>query len=207
VTDQGRVFLVLLPILIGSLTMHELAHAWVAWRLGDPTAKLLGRLTLNPISHIDPLGIGVFVVSYFALAFPIGWARPVPIQPAYFRHPKRDMAIVAIAGPMANFLIAYLLLEYAIHAPHGTFATEVLAKAIAVNITLGVFNLIPVPPLDGSRVVGAAMSDDTYRRWLGLDTYGIAIIFGMMFLFRTQFTSALGTLIHDVADAMQRLSF
>jgi Zn-dependent protease len=207
VSEQGRVFLIVLPILLVSLTLHELAHAWVAWRLGDPTAKMLGRLTFNPVSHIDPVGVGVFVVSYFAFDFPIGWARPVPISPGNFRHPKRDMAVVALAGPVANFLIAYLLLLYATHLPHGTLATDALAKAFSVNVTLGVFNLIPIPPLDGSRVVGALMNDDTYDRWLGLDLYGLVVLLGVMFLFRNTFTDTLTDLVTDVAHAMQRLTF
>jgi Zn-dependent protease len=207
VTESGRVFLIVLPILLVSLTLHELAHAWVAWRLGDPTAKMLGRLTLNPISHIDPIGVGVFVVSYFAFEFPIGWARPVPITPGNFRRPKRDMAIVALAGPLANFVIAYLLLLYAVHAPHGELLTDALAKAFGINVTLGIFNLIPIPPLDGSRVVGALMDDDTYDRWLGLDVYGLVVLFGAMFLFRTTFTSALTELVTDVADVMRKLAF
>jgi Zn-dependent protease len=103
--DLGT-FALLFPIVLVSLTLHELAHAWVAWRLGDPTAKSQGRLTLNPIVHLDPLGTLMFVLTALIANLPFGWARPVPVDPRYFRRAKEGMAIVAAAGPLMNFLLA-----------------------------------------------------------------------------------------------------
>src|SRR4051794_21524578 len=101
-------FLYLIPIFIGSLTLHELAHGWVAYRLGDPTAKFLGRLSPNPLVHLDPLGTAMFLLSYWT-GFLFGWAKPVPVDPRNFRgHPQRGMALVGAAGPAMNFLLAIL---------------------------------------------------------------------------------------------------
>ena len=142
-----RTFLYLLPVVLASLTLHELAHAWVAWRLGDPTAKREGRLTLNPVVHIDPIGTLMFVVTGLAAGLPFGWAKPVPVNPGYFRRPKEGMAIVAVAGPIMNFLIALVCFAVLRHVNMSSEAFEVLRLAWIVNVVLGIFNLIPVPPL------------------------------------------------------------
>ena len=138
------------PALLLAVTIHELAHGWVADRLGDPTARTLGRLTLNPVPHIDPLGALAFVLAGF------GWAKPVPVNPRYFRHPLRDMACVAAAGPLSNFLVAFLSLVAAETLPRlvsvrfiATPLAGTLEYVYAFNLALGIFNLIPIPPLDG----------------------------------------------------------
>lgn len=160
-------FLLSLPIVLLALSVHETAHGFVAYKLGDPTAKSLGRLTLNPIKHIDPIGF----ICMLLLGF--GWAKPVPINSRYFKKPRRDMALTALAGPMSNIAMAAIftaLLKLAdmlftyvnsIGFPsHLAFtlskcALLMLYYGISLNITLAIFNLLPIPPLDGSRIITA----------------------------------------------------
>jgi Zn-dependent protease len=202
--DLGT-FALLLPIVLVSLTLHELAHAWVAWRLGDPTAKSQGRLTLNPIVHLDPLGTLMFVLTALIANLPFGWARPVPVDPRYFRRAKEGMAIVAAAGPLMNFLLALACWGVVRHVELSGQWAEVLEKAYIVNLVLGIFNLIPVPPLDGSRILGALMDDATYARWIRLDQYGMLVVFGAFFLFQEQFTRVLTDVIIHVTRVMDVL--
>ena len=198
-------FLYLLPIVLGSLTLHELAHAWVAWRLGDPTAKQEGRLTLNPLAHIDPLGTLMFVVTALEAGLPFGWARPVPVNPNYFRRPKEGMAVVAVAGPLMNFAVALVCLAAIRHIDMSAQTFEVLRLAWIVNVVLGVFNLIPLPPLDGSRVVGVLMDNATYARWVSFDQYGMVAVFVLFFVFRDQFSVVMGDTLVFVRDVMDVL--
>lgn len=151
--DPAGAFLALLwklPALLIAVTLHELAHALTADRLGDPTPRLAGRITLNPLPHIDPLGAIAFVVAGF------GWARPVPVSAANLRRPTRDMALVAAAGPLTNFVVAFVALVALVWmrrmlADTGLAdgATRVLLFVFQFNLALGIFNLIPLPPLDG----------------------------------------------------------
>ena len=198
-------FLYLLPIVLASLTLHELAHAFVAWRLGDPTAKQEGRLTLNPLVHMDPIGTLMFVVTGLAAGLPFGWAKPVPVNPGYFRRPKEGMAIVAIAGPLMNFLVALVCFAVIRHVDMSTQTFEVLRLAWIVNVVLGLFNLIPVPPLDGSRVLGVLMGDATYVRWVSFDQYGMLIVFGLFIVFRDQFANVMADALLFVRDVMDVL--
>lgn len=200
-----RTFLLLLPIVLVSLTLHELAHAWVAWRLGDPTAKSQGRLTLNPLAHLDPMGTLMFVLTALIANLPFGWARPVPVDPRYFRRAKEGMAIVAAAGPLMNFVLALVCWAVVNHVELSSRGVEVMEKAYIVNLVLGIFNLFPVPPLDGSRIIGAVMSDATYVRWIRLDQYGMLVVFGAFFLFQDQFTRVLNDLIIHVTRVMDVL--
>ena len=188
-----------------SLTLHELAHAWVAWRLGDPTAKSQGRLTLNPLAHLDPMGTLMFVLTALIANLPFGWARPVPVDPRYFRRAKEGMAIVAAAGPLVNFVLALVCWAVVRHVGLSSEGVEVMEKAYIVNLVLGLFNLIPVPPLDGSRIIGAIMDDATYVRWIRLDQYGMLVVFGAFFLFQDQFTRVLNDLIIHVTRVMDVL--
>jgi Zn-dependent protease len=139
-----------IPALLVAVTVHEVAHALVADRLGDPTARRLGRITLNPLPHIDPIGALAFVLAGF------GWAKPVPVNALNFRHPVRDMVWVAAAGPLSNFLAAFAALvavRLVAQMGPGEFVGEPLGKMLVLiyvfNLVLGVFNLIPLPPLDG----------------------------------------------------------
>ncbi|MGH7279502.1 MAG: site-2 protease family protein, partial [Candidatus Rokuibacteriota bacterium] len=137
-----------IPALLLAVTVHEVAHGLVADRLGDPTARRLGRLTLNPLPHIDPLGALAFIVAGF------GWAKPVPVNAANLRNPARDMVVVAAAGPVSNFLLAFVgLVAFVLARPlGGTFMApvgEMLLWVFQFNVALGIFNLIPLPPLDG----------------------------------------------------------
>jgi Zn-dependent protease len=145
-----------LPALLIAVTLHELAHAITADRLGDPTPRRAGRITLNPLPHIDPLGAIAFVVAGF------GWARPVPVSAANLRHPARDMALVAGAGPLTNFVVAFLALLLLVTVRRmlvDTAVTGGLARVLLTtfqfNLALGIFNLLPLPPLDGGHFLAA----------------------------------------------------
>jgi Zn-dependent protease len=203
VSPDVETFLILVPIFLGSMTLHEIAHGYVAYRLGDPTAKMLGRLSPNPIVHMDPLGTAMFAISYFGGGFLFGWAKPVPVDPRNLRgHVQRSMALIGAAGPITNFILATL---FAIPLAHGSYSltvTKVLYYAFAVNIVLGVFNLLPVPPLDGSRIVGGFMNRTTYLKWAALDQYGMIVVLSLFLLFSTQFTILLKGGTEHVADAI-----
>ena len=190
----------LLPILVVSMVLHEMAHGYVANRLGDPTARMLGRLSPNPVRHVDPLGSAMFAISWIASggSFLFGWAKPIPVQPRFFNHPQRDFAIVAIAGPLTNIAVAYVLAlvlsltglvalgpgDAIFYTGDPGLADRVLVQAFLLNIWLAIFNMIPIPPLDGSRVVGAFMPRPMAEAWLRLDQYGMLILMGMIFFFR-----------------------
>ncbi len=205
--DDLRTFLLTLPVLLVAMVLHELAHGLVAWRLGDPTAKMMGRLSLNPIRHLDRLGTAMFAVTFFAgvalhlPGFAIGWAKPVPVVPEHFRSPQRGMALVAAAGPLTNFLIAGLFAAIVFNVQLDGTAFDVVVLALLVNVTLFLFNLLPVPPLDGSRVVGAVMNDRMYERWLALDRYGVAVIIAAVLIFNRQFQA----ILTDSSDAIVRM--
>jgi Zn-dependent protease len=200
-----RTFALLAPCVLVSLALHELAHAWTAWKLGDPTAREQGRLTLNPLRHLDPVGTAVFAVTALAAATPFGWAKPVPVQPRYFRRPKEGMALVAAAGPATNFLLALLALVLLVHTDIGGQAREVTYYAYLVNVVLGIFNLIPIPPLDGSRIVGVFMSDATYRQWARLDAYGMIAVVALIFVFRDESSELLVSAYDAVTSVMERV--
>jgi Zn-dependent protease len=202
-----ELFLYLAPIIIASLVLHELAHAVVATRLGDPTPREDGRLTVNPLAHLDPLGTLMFGVTYFLSSVIFGWAKPVHVQPAYFRRPQQDMALVALAGPATNLVIAVVCAAALVHAglELGDDLRLLLARVYEVNLVLALFNLIPVPPLDGSRLVGAFMDRGTYTRWSALDAYGMFVIFGVIVFFREQFNEVFIAAINTSTDVIRTL--
>ena len=172
--------------LIFAITVHEVAHGWVANQRGDATAKMLGRLTLNPAKHIDPVGtILVPAVLYFTGSpFLFGWAKPVPINFNALKSPKQDMILVALAGPVSNFIMALLWLlvvAFTLDMPD-QFLLKMAGFGIAINLILGVFNLLPLPPLDGSRVVSALLPNHLAYQYNKLEVYGLYILLGLLFL-------------------------
>jgi Zn-dependent protease len=195
-------FLYLIPFLVVSLVLHELAHALAATWLGDPTPRDDGRLTVNPVVHLDPLGTLMFVLTALVSDFIFGWAKPVMVQPRHFRRPQLDMALVAAAGPATNFLIALACVGLLVHGDFTGTTFDVLVRAYEVNIVLGVFNLIPIPPLDGSRIVGAILPQGMYVRWSQLDQVGMLALFGLIFVFNDQFWQVFGEVLNRSTDFM-----
>ena len=173
----------LAPVLF-AITLHEAAHGWVANKLGDPTAKRLGRITINPIKHIDPMGT-IVVPLFLAMISPfvMGWAKPVPVEPRYFKSPLVDMALVAVAGPVSNFFMAciwamFIKLVYLSLDQSQTlvFLTEMGKNGIIINIVLMVLNLLPIPPLDGGRVVAGILPPRIALPFMQLERFGMIII-------------------------------
>jgi Zn-dependent protease len=167
------------PAILFGLTIHEFSHGWVAWRLGDPTAKMMGRLTLNPLKHLDPIG----TIALFLFRF--GWAKPVPIDPRNFRHPTRDMAISGLAGPAANLLTAAaagLILRMLDLFHVGGFALTLTYYFVLFNLILCFFNLLPIPPLDGSRLLYHLLPPNLAAGYARLERYGFIILIGIIFL-------------------------
>ena len=168
-------FLTLLLSAVASLfciTFHELSHGYAAYRLGDPTAKRAGRLSLNPIRHVDIFGFLMMMVAH------VGWAKPVPVNPGYFKDPKRGMALTALAGPASNFLMAGLALILGSllfwFGPDGQWVAYmllVLSYTAVLSVGLGLFNLIPIPPLDGAKIFYAVLPDRLYRTMLRYERY------------------------------------
>jgi Zn-dependent protease len=195
-------FLLVLPILLASLTLHELAHGLTATALGDPTPREHGRLTLNPIPHLDPIGTLLLVVTLLTTTYAFGWAKPVLVNPGYFRRPREGMAIVAAAGPATNFVLALACLVPIRYADPSEQLTEVLSVAFQINVVLAFFNLLPIPPLDGSRVVAVLMSREVYARWARFDQYGFLVLLAMVFLFRDQFQEIYLRTMNAVAGIM-----
>ncbi len=173
-------------VLFTAITVHEFSHGYVAYKLGDPTAKYSGRLSLNPIKHLDIWGALCMVV------FGFGWAKPVPINPMYFRDRKRDTAIVSLAGPLSNIVLTFLssvvfALYYAfvyVRVPSNfltNFIYTVFIQLAVVNIGFAVFNLIPLPPLDGSKILGMFLSQDNYMRLLSYERFGFPVLMILSF--------------------------
>jgi len=168
--------LYVIPALLLGLTLHELAHAAVAYKLGDPTAKNLGRLTLNPIKHLDPLGTIMLLVFHF------GWAKPVPVNPLYFRGDRqKGMLWVSLAGPATNLLIALAgAVVFKLLMPQGQALRIILWLIIDINVILAVFNLIPVPPLDGSKILAGLLPGKYSHVIYNLEKYGFIILILLM---------------------------
>ena len=180
--------LLIYPLLVFSVILHEVAHGLVALGQGDETALVSGRLTLNPVSHLDPVGSVIFPLMCVALKLPaFGWAKPVPINPNRFRHRRSGVFLVSLAGPFTNFLIAALLAGamYVLGAKTSLlqgfpFLPSVIAQVVLLNLVLAVFNLFPIPPLDGSRLVSAVLPPSLALRYNSLEPYGLFIVMGLL---------------------------
>jgi len=176
--DADMIFRI--PALLIALTVHEYAHARAAVTLGDPTPRLLGRLTLNPVAHLDPIGLIMLWL------FKFGWAKPVPINPSYFKNYRQDMLIVSLAGPASNMLLA-LLTAFLIgilakmQLLNGSWI-KVLWMTYSYNIVLAIFNLIPIPPLDGSKILASILPGQQGRIFDQIEQYGPFILMGLVYI-------------------------
>lgn len=196
-----------LPLVLLAFALHEMAHAYVATWFGDPTPREHGRKTLNPIRHLDPIGTIMLVVSMLLFGFPFGFAV-TPVNDTKMRKPRLHGALTSLAGPMVNIILcgisalAFIFvlenadLDGAFHLGNAVnpLIIEIPLYAMIFNAFLAVFNLLPIPPLDGGRIVGSFMRPDLAREWRKLDEYGIFIILGLVFIGGASFTAFLGTL-------------
>lgn len=177
--------LISLAIFFCAVIVHEYSHAWVANFFGDPTAKTRGRLTLNPLAHIDPFGTIILPALLILTRAPVlfGWAKPVPVNFANLGHPKRDMIWVGLAGPASNLIMAAVCaLGIRLFSPLNEIAAVLVLKFILINIVLAIFNLIPLPPLDGSRVLMGLAPLVVARQIARLEPYGFVLLFALLYL-------------------------
>ncbi len=193
-------------VLFTAISVHEFSHGYVAYKLGDPTAKSMGRLTLNPLAHLDPLGALMMIFCRF------GWANPVPVNPYYFKEPKKDMALVAIAGPLSNIVLAFLsctvyafLYIFALKFQLASnvavsFLLELFIACAELNISFAVFNLIPFPPLDGSKILFSILPNEAYNRLLTYERYGTIVL--IILSFSGILGNILGVVINPFVDLL-----
>jgi len=182
-------FIILAPPLLLALTFHEFSHGFVAFSLGDPTAKNNGRLTMNPLRHLDPIG----TIAFFFIKF--GWAKPVPVNPLNFKNPRKDMLWVALAGPVSNVFLAIIsailtktvwFIASAVPYSHILEAilvpfNQMLIASVWINLVLAIFNFLPIPPLDGSRILSGILPEDMARSYASIEQYGFIIILLLAF--------------------------
>jgi Zn-dependent protease len=187
--DIGKIALVV-PGFLLAITVHEFTHGYIAYRLGDPTAKLAGRLTFNPIRHLDPIGTLMLVVTQL-----FGWAKPVPVDPRYLRSPRKDMLWISLGGPAANLAVA-MILALAFHATLFLFGDAITANqgsslilkplvyillyGIQINVVLAIFNLIPIAPLDGAKILGGMLPRRQAYELEKLEPYGFLILIALL---------------------------
>ena len=210
--NPDEIVAILLAFVVAT-TIHEFMHAWTAWRLGDDTAARLGRISLNPVLHFDPLGfIGMVLIAIGFFA--VGWGKPVPVNPSRFRlrgprNQRIGMGVVAIAGPLSNVAQAAIVgIPYRIAVERGTDlgrAETYIFWFVLVNILLAGFNLIPIPPLDGSRILAAVLPNFWYPLIVQLERYGLAILFILFFVGRFGDTSILASIYSPVVQELSGL--
>jgi len=204
-----QVIILLIPPILLALTFHEYMHGWAAYKMGDPTAKMAGRLTMNPIAHLDPIGTLMLFLVHF------GWARPVPVDPRYFRNPKRDMLIVAAAGPLANMFLALLsgLLVRLFQSGYFNFLPlgvlqpvyTMVILSLQINLALAIFNLLPIPPLDGSKILMGLIPPryEAHLNWL--ERYGSFILMAVIIIGMVTNVSILGAFINPFVNYFSQL--
>jgi Zn-dependent protease len=201
--------LLLIPPMLLALTCHELAHAWVANRLGDPTPRMLGRLTINPLKHLDPIGtLAIFLTGMF------GWAKPVPVNPSNFRNPGKAMMWVALAGPVTNLCLAaiFAILAKVLIMSVGAFTLRtspllgpiyiMVNIGIVLNVALGIFNMVPIPPLDGSKVLMNILPYNRALAFSKIEPYGFIIL--MMLMFTGVLSRVMGPIIDITVGILTR---
>ncbi|MCL4200231.1 site-2 protease family protein [Patescibacteria group bacterium] len=167
-----------LVALVVAITIHEFAHAYAADRLGDPTPRVQGRLTLNPLAHLDPLGTLMILIARF------GWGKPVVFDPFNLRHPRRDAAIISLAGPASNLALATVLsvvLHSFLTTPYAMLIYVIIQPVIVMNVFLAIFNLVPIHPLDGFKIVGGILPREYARQWQELEPYGLIFLLFLVF--------------------------
>ena len=201
--------LITVPMVLIALMFHELAHGYVSIKLGDPTPRMQGRMTLNPIAHLDLVGTLLMIFTGF------GWAKPVQINPRYYKDPKKGMSLTALAGPLMNFLLAMLaMLLYGIYfiivSKTGLMAGAIhnvsylVMRFVTLNLCFMVFNFIPIPPLDGSRVASMFLPDNAYYKLMQLERYSMLII--MVLSLTGVFDSIIGTGVNLLYNGMARVA-
>ena len=202
------------PALLG-IILHEVAHGYVAFKRGDPTAGFLGRLTLNPLPHIDPVGLLVFVLTSVMGSFVFGWAKPVPVNPRHFRNPAKDLMYVALAGPLTNMLLALCfgvglkllltLMPPATWSQNTTwvFFLSMLQAGVVINFGLAWLNLLPIPPLDGSKILAYWLPGTVAWHYLRVERYGFIIL--LLLLGTGLLGYVLGPLVYGSAEGLLRL--
>lgn len=210
----SKIAIYLVPAMLG-IILHEVAHGYAAARLGDPTARLHGRLTINPLPHIDPMGLLVFVLTSLSGSFVFGWAKPVPVDPRYFANPRKGLMLTALAGPCTNFLLAILCAIFlwgALFLVPSSFwlanqdflvVLKALKAGVFINLGLAWLNLLPIPPLDGSKVVAYFLPVKLCVSYLKIERYGFLVL--LLLLMTGLLNSILKPLILDSSELL--LSF
>ncbi len=188
--DRLLYLIVASPFFILGIVLHEYAHGWVAWKLGDPTAKYYGRLTLDPRAHFDPIGALMFLISAM-IGVGFGWAKPVPVNFYNLHNPRRDTILVSIAGVGANILVALgCLFIYYLLKPFVPFLALFFGIGVAINLLLALFNLIPIPPLDGSKILAELLPRRYAYSYLRLEQYGPIVL--LIFIISPLFSYIIG---------------
>ena len=188
--NKTQLMILMTPVILFSLTVHEYSHGRMALRLGDDTAQRLGRLSFNPLRHLDILG----VLFFYFVGF--GWAKPVPVDPRNFEHPRRDMMYVAIAGPLSNIALAVCCSFFIrLISPEFSYLFVILAYGIWINVALAIFNMLPMYPLDGSSVLKGMVSQKIAEGMTNLDRFGAFLILGVFLLDHFAHTGILGTIL------------